>query len=58
MGDPHSDILEVRILDSTYRKVFKAKARIGDKKELANLIYALEQKGVKLTKNENISWFD
>ncbi len=50
-----SDILEVRIYDSSYTIFFKKKARIKDRREMIELKKEMESKGVSLNSG---GWFD
>jgi hypothetical protein len=51
----NSDILEIRLYDSSHQIFFKSKARIKDKKEMRNLKKEIKTKGIDFLGND---WFD
>ena len=50
----NSDIIEIRLLDSSYNPYFKIKAKVKDKQEMEKLMKDLKLKGVYIV---NDSWF-
>lgn len=50
------DILEVKLMDSSYHTFFKARVNINDEKEMAMLIDNLKEKGIIFPIVES-SWF-
>ena len=51
----HSDIIEIRIYDSTYQIFYKGSAKIKDKKEMNRLFEEIKTKGINLIGD---GWFD
>jgi len=51
----HSDIIEIRLYDSTFQIFFKGKARVNNKIEMKRLTDEIESKGITL---RNSGWFD
>ena len=49
MGNPNSDILEIRLYDPYFQLYFKKHARIKDEKGLKELLRNLQDKGVKIS---------
>ena len=50
-----SDILEIRLYDSSHQIFFKSKARVKDKKEVNQLKKDMKLKGINLFGND---WFE
>jgi hypothetical protein len=51
----NSDILEVRLYDSSHQIFFKGKAKLKDKSDMKRLKESMKIKGVDLMGND---WFD